>query len=94
MIRFKVLVHAENFFIPVENKYRKAGFYTAVFVSSLDSCQAGEMAVRFLREDRALLASAEDDPEYPPLINAIGIEEVDGASETRTERTGLAFYWE
>jgi len=90
--RYNVLVNAENFYLSIEGRYRKVGFYTTVFVSCSDSAEAGEIALRSIREDSTLFDSLGNDPDNPPRLNATEIEEIEADSDETVGRTGLAFY--
>jgi hypothetical protein len=94
MARYKVLVHGENFFVPIEGRCRKVGFYSTVFVTSSDCLQAGQTAVRSIQEDQAFFDSVRNDPDDPPQLRATDVEEIDADSEEAVERTGLSFYQE
>jgi len=90
--RYKVLVNGENFYIVMDGRCRKLGFYTTVFVSCSDSAEAGEIALRSIREDSTLFDSLGNDPDNPPRLNATEIEEIEADSDETVGRTGLAFY--
>jgi len=93
MRKHKVMVRGENFYLSMDGKYRKVGFYTTVFTSAPNSLEAEQIAVRFIEDDPTIRGSVKNDPDDPPMLIARDIEELGPGTADPPERTGFAFYY-
>jgi hypothetical protein len=85
---FKVSLHGDNFWLKLEGKPARLGFYTARFLEALDESNAELRAVQMLRESPSL-KSILNGPGDPPIVHCESIEVVESLEE---QQPGLVFY--
>jgi hypothetical protein len=91
--RFKVLVHGQNFWIPIDGKITPANFYTTRYVDAKDPLNAGELVVESLFKEEKLTVR-QNPPDAPPTIKAEKVEEVGWSSKRFGTALGFTFYIE
>lgn len=89
-MRFRVLVNGQNYWLNIEGRPQKKGFYTTRFVEAQDAEKARAIAEEMIRVDSKLSEGLLNEPDDPPVICAEDVEEV-GMLEPAY---GYAFYSE
>src|SRR4051812_12886080 len=94
---FGVLIHGNNFQVKFGNEISKHGFFTTVFVDSMDKKAAEIEAVSYLKSDENLSAIIKNGKSDPPKLIAEEINEtstIPDEIQPGLKRTGFAWYKE
>jgi hypothetical protein len=89
-MRFRVLINGQNYWLNIEGKPQRTGFYTTRFVKAQDAEKAKAIAEEMIRVDSKLSDGLLNEQDDPPLICAEEVEEVG----TLEPASGYAFYSE
>ena len=92
MPHWRVLMNGRNFWLRVEDRPQRLGFYTTRFVVAEDKPSAELAACNLLRDDPRLQAVLNDRSD-PPVIQAEEVVEV-SAPDGDPPNAGYAFYGE
>jgi len=90
MPHFRVQLKGLNFWLKMDGKTRRVGFYTTRFVDAVDEDQAETKSVHLLSDDRRL-HGALNEPGDPPEIIIEEIDEVD-ADQVAPVLQGYSFF--
>jgi hypothetical protein len=94
MPRYKVEINGQNFLIHMEGQIAKYGFFTTRFVEATDSTAAENTAVQMIRETQRLRELVRNAPDDPPVMDVIGITEMESVDGTGSREPGFAWYEE
>jgi hypothetical protein len=89
MPHYRVLLRGENFWLRIDERPRRMGFFTTRFVEAPDVEQAGQAALALLRGEGRL--KPRNEATDAPLVFFDEIEEVQ-AADIQVVATGLSFY--
>ncbi len=90
---YEVKLNGENFWMVMEDKPSKMGFYTNRYVEATDATEAENKAVQMIRDDPTFdkILNARSDP---PMIYCDRISELEGNVDSPTANQGYVFYRE
>jgi len=89
-MKFRVLINGQNYWLNIEGKPQKTGFYTTRFVEAQDAEKAKAIAEEMIRGDSKLSHGLLNERDDPPVICIEKVEEV----VTLAPAHGYAFYSE
>ncbi|NEQ48116.1 MAG: hypothetical protein F6K00_33110 [Leptolyngbya sp. SIOISBB] len=90
---YEVTINGENFWMMMEDKPSKMGFYTNRYVEATNETEAENKAVQMIRDDSTfdkILNERSD----PPMIYCDGISELEGNVDLPPVNQGYVFYRE
>jgi len=89
MVHFRVLLNGQNFWLEVEGRPKRMGFFTVRFVQGQDKAEAEQIAVAALAsEGKLTLLNGHGDPPRVLVHEIQEVEELDVPAVTR----GFVFY--
>lgn len=88
---FRVLLNGENFWLPMDGKPSRLGFFTTRFVEAGNESDAELMALAMLREDSSLKGVLNEVTD-PPMIYCDEIEEIEPFQPASVVQQGFTFY--
>ena len=94
MPKYKVLINGANFLIEMDGRIAKYGFFTTRFVEATDADAAENTAVQMIRETQRLRDLVRNAPDDPPVMDVIGITELESFDGIENLEPGFAWYEE
>ena len=91
MKHYQVSLHGETFWLEMEGKPSRMGFFTNRLVVAYDEEDAENKAVQMLREDPKLKGKLNDSSD-PPMIYCEGITVIDAFDPSTVVQHGYSFY--
>lgn len=91
MPHFQVSLHGKNFWLEMDGKPARMGFYTKRFVVAESEADAEKKALQMLRKDPKLEGVLNDRLD-PPMIYCEGIEPIEPFDPNDIVQHGYAFY--
>jgi len=91
LTHYKVSLNGENFWLEMEGKHSRMGFYTTRYVVAQNEQEAENNAVQMLRDDPTL-KNILNDKSDPPMIYCEGIEVIDTFEPSTVVNPGYVFY--
>ena len=88
---YRAFVRGENFFLEVDGKVQRFGFYTNRFVEAADPREAENTAVARIRSHDRLRSGVCNLSEDPPMIYVDEIAEI-SRDDVPEKEQGLAFF--
>jgi hypothetical protein len=92
MKKYSVLVHGQNYLIPIDGEIENLGFYTTRYVEAEDSNLAEFNAVEIIRNDAELNETLKNSDDNPPMLLAEEITELKNFGEVDPPGSGYSFY--
>lgn len=89
MGKYRVMVKRENFWMRVDRKPQRLGFYTTRFVEAASIEEAKQRGIRLVREDPKLAGMGLNERSDPPIICVEEIEGVASFDSVASSPTGL-----
>ena len=86
--KYRVFVNGQNYWLHIDGRLQKTGFYTTRFVEAQDAKEAEDIAVELVRNDSKLMVGLFNEQGDPPMLYAEEAEEVDALEPAH----GYAFY--
>jgi hypothetical protein len=74
--KYRVFLKGQNFWMEIEGKLQKTGFYTTRFIEAQNPKEAEDMAVELIKNDAKLLANVSNEQSNPPILYIEEVEEV------------------
>lgn len=94
MPKYKVEINGANFLIDMEGRPAKHGFFTIRFVEAPDAAVAENDAVQMIRDTQRLRDLVRNAPDDPPVLDMIGITEMESFDGIETPDLGFVWYEE
>ena len=77
MKKYRVMLNGQHFYIEMDGKLEKVGFYTTRWVEAENPEEAELKAVALVRQDHSLNISVRNERDNPPMIYLDTMSEVD-----------------
>jgi hypothetical protein len=94
MPKYKVEINGANFLIDMQGRRAKCGFFTIRFVEAPDAAAAENAAVEMIRETQRLRDVVRNGPDDPPVMDVIGIFEMESFDGIDNLEPGFVLYGE
>ena len=92
MKKYSVLIHGRNFFIRLDGKIERMGFYTTRYVEAEDAALAEFKAAELIQNDDELNKTVFNTPDNPPVLFAEEITELESFKGINVPGGGYSLY--